>query len=58
MSSSLFSTPDFDTYPMHQVAELTVKPLGLEIQWADGMEAITSPLICVSMQQSRIHRIP
>ena len=37
MSSSLFSTPDFDTYPMHQVAELTVKPLGLEIQWADGM---------------------
>ena len=37
MSSSSFSTPDFDTYPMHQVAELTVKPLGLEIQWADGM---------------------
>ncbi len=37
MSSSSFSTPDFDTYPMHQVAELTVKPLGLEIRWADGM---------------------
>jgi gamma-butyrobetaine dioxygenase len=37
MSSSSFSTPDFDIYPMHQVAELTVKPLGLEIQWADGM---------------------
>ena len=37
MSSSSFSSPDFDTYPMHQVAELTVKPLGLEIQWADGM---------------------
>ena len=37
MSSSSFFTPDFDTYPMHQVAELTVKPLGLEIQWADGM---------------------
>ena len=37
MSSSSFSTPDFDIYPMHQVAELTVKPLGLEIRWADGM---------------------
>ena len=37
MSSSSFFTPDFDTYPMHQVAELTVKPLGLEIQWSDGM---------------------
>ena len=37
MSSSLFSSDVFDNYPMHQVAELTVKPLGLEIQWADGM---------------------
>ena len=37
MSSSSFSTPDFDIYPMHQVTELTVKPLGLEILWADGM---------------------
>ena len=37
MSSFSFSTPDFDIYAMHEVAELNVKPLGLEIQWADGM---------------------